>query len=120
MLKLDASLSVSDIENNELHAAVSPFTAELASFALYIDYTDQGKLPFPWAVGAFERSKGAFMRFYDFLQTPPAQVLVPLLPAAGAQSDLILGVVPYRERICLSSLSQNTTSPSTTALTKHG
>ena len=28
-------------------------------------------------------------------KTPPAQVLVPLLPAAGAQSDLVLSVIPY-------------------------
>ena len=35
------------------------------------------------------------MRFYDFLDTVPAHVLVPLLPAAGAQSDLILSVIPY-------------------------
>jgi hypothetical protein len=35
------------------------------------------------------------MRFYDFLDTVPAHVLVPLLPAAGAQSDLILRVIPY-------------------------
>jgi hypothetical protein len=98
MLKLDASVSVSEVKNSELRAALSPFAAELASFALYLVYTDEGKLPFTWAVGAFnvERGKGAFMRFYDFLKTPPAQVLVPLLPVAGAQSDLILGVVPYR------------------------
>ena len=50
-----------------------------------------------WAVGAFyvERGKNAFMRFYDFLESVPAHVLVPLLPAAGAQSDLILSVIPY-------------------------
>ena len=50
-----------------------------------------------WAVGAFyvEQGKNAFMRFYDFLESVPAQVLVPLLPAAGAQSDLILSVIPY-------------------------
>lgn len=98
MLKLDASLSVSEVKNSEFRAALSPFAAELASFALCLDYTDEGTLPFTWAVGAFnvERGKGAFMRFYDFLKTPPAQVLVPLLPDAGAQSDLILGVVPYR------------------------
>ena len=83
MLKLDAILNISDVENNELRAALSPFTAELASFALYLDHTDQGKLPFPWAVGAFnvERSKGAFMRFYDFLKTPLAQVLSCRRPA---------------------------------------
>jgi len=34
-------------------------------------------------------------RFYDFLESIPAHVLVPLLPAAGAQSDLILSVIPY-------------------------
>lgn len=97
MLKLDASVAVSEVENDDLRAALTPFAAELASFALYLDYTDEGKLPFSWAVGAFyvEQSKHAFMRFYDFLKTPPAQVLVPLLPAAGAQSDLILSVVPY-------------------------
>jgi hypothetical protein len=98
MLKLDASLAVSEIDNADLREALSPFAAELSSFALYLDYTDEGKLPFSWAVGAFnvERGKGAFMRFYDFLDTMPAHVLVPLLPAAGAQSDLILSVIPYR------------------------
>jgi hypothetical protein len=98
MLKLDASVAVSEVKNDELRAALSPFATELTSFALYLDYTDEGKLPFSWAVGAFyvDREKGAYIRFYDFLRTPPAQVLVPLLPAAGAQSDLILSVVPYR------------------------
>ncbi len=32
----------------------------------------------------------------DFLDTVPAHALLPLLPAAGRQSDLILSVVPYR------------------------
>lgn len=98
MLKLDASLSVSEIDNADLRAALAPFAAELSSFALYLDYTDEGKLPMSWAVGAFnvERGKAAFMRFYDFLETVPAHALVPLLPAAGAQSDLILSVIPYR------------------------
>ena len=78
-------------------AALSPHIAELSSFALYLDYTDENHLPLPWAVGAFyvEGGKHAFMRFYDFLDTVPAHVLVPLLPAAGAQSDLILSVIPY-------------------------
>ena len=98
MLKLDASLSVSEIEDADLRAALSPYIAELSSFALYLDYTDENHLPLSWAVGAFyvERGKHAFMRFYDFLDTVPAHVLVPLLPAAGAQSDLILSVIPYR------------------------
>ncbi|MBK5198737.1 MAG: hypothetical protein JJE37_10740 [Methyloceanibacter sp.] len=98
MLKLDASLAISEIADAGLRTELSPFAAELSSFALYLDYTDEGKLPFSWAVGALsvEAGKGAFMRFYDFLDTVPAHVLVPLLPAAGAQSDLILSVVPYR------------------------
>jgi len=98
MLKLDASVAVPDVAHDGLRAALSPFAAELMSFALYLDYTDEGKLPVTWAVGAFhvERGKGAFMRFYDFLDTVPAHVLVPLLPAAGSQSDLILSVIPYR------------------------
>jgi hypothetical protein len=97
MLKLDASIAVLEVENDELRAMLTPFASELTSFALYLDYTDEGKLPFSWAVGAFyvDREKHAFMRFYDFLKTPPAQVLVPLLPAAGAQSDLVLSVIPY-------------------------
>jgi hypothetical protein len=83
MLKLDASLSVSEIGNADLRGALLPFAPELTSFALYLDYTDEGKLPISWAVGAFhvERGKAAFMRFYDFLDTVPAHVLVPLLPA---------------------------------------
>lgn len=98
MLKLDASLHLSGIDNSDLRAALTPFAAELSSFALYLDYTDEGKLPFSWAVGAFyaERGKHAFMRFYDFLESVPAHLMVPLLPVAGAQSDLILSVVPYR------------------------
>jgi hypothetical protein len=98
MLKLDASLSVSEIGNADLRGALLPFAPELTSFALYLDYTDEGKLPISWAVGAFhvERGKAAFMRFYDFLDTVPSHVLVPLLPAAGSQSDLILSVIPYR------------------------
>jgi hypothetical protein len=97
MLKLDASIAASEVDNDELRAMLTPFAAELMSFALYLDYTDEGKLPFSWAVGAFyvESGKHTFMRFYDFLKTPPAQVLVPLLPAAGAQSDLVLSVIPY-------------------------
>jgi hypothetical protein len=97
MLKLDASLAVSEIDDVDLRAALSPHIAELSSFALYLDYTHENHLPLSWAVGAFyvEGGKHAFMRFYDFLDTVPAHVLVPLLPAAGAQSDLILSVVPY-------------------------
>ena len=68
MLKLDASVAVSEVKNDELRATLTPCAAELTSFALYLDYTDEGKLPFPWAVGAFyvDREKGAYMRFYDF------------------------------------------------------
>jgi hypothetical protein len=97
MLKLDASLTISEIEDSDLRAVLSPFTSELSSFALYLDYTDENHLPVSWAVGAFyvERGKNTFMRFYDFLETVPAHVLVTLLPAAGAQSDLILSVIPY-------------------------
>ena len=97
MLKLDASIAVSDIDDADLQAALTPHIAELSSFALYLDYTDENHLPLSWAVGAFyiDREKHAFMRFYDFLESVPAHVLVPLLPAAGAQSDLILSVIPY-------------------------
>src|SRR4051794_24360999 len=98
MLKLEASIQISEVEDPELQAVLAPFAADLMAFALYLDYSDRGQLPLPWAVGAFnvERGKHAFMRFYNFLETTPAHVLVPLLPAAGAQSDLILSVVPYR------------------------
>jgi hypothetical protein len=97
MLKLDASLAMSEIEDTDLRAALSPYAADLTSFALYLDHTRENHLPVSWAVGAFyvERGKSAFTRFYDFLESVPAHVLVPLLPAAGAQSDLILSVIPY-------------------------
>ena len=56
------------------------------AFRIYLDYTHENHLPVAWAVGAFyvEQGKNAFMRFYDFLESIPAHVLVPLLPAAGA------------------------------------
>ena len=97
MLKLDASVAVSEIEDADLRAMLAPFAAELSSFALYLDYTDENHLPLSWAVGSFnvEHGNHTFMRFYDFLDTVPAHALIPLLPAAGAQSDLILSVIPY-------------------------
>ena len=97
MLKLDASVGLSEVEDNGLRALLSPFAAELSSFALYLDYTNENHLPLPWAVGAFyvEHGKKTFMRFYDFLESVPAHLMVTLLPQAGAQSDLIMSLVPY-------------------------
>ncbi len=97
MLKLDASLAMSDVENNDLGATLAPFAAELASFALYLDYGAENRLPLPWAVGAFTvgHEKHTFARFYDFLETAPAYVLVPLIPGEGAQSDLLFSVIPF-------------------------
>jgi hypothetical protein len=48
MLKLDANVAISEIGNSDLRAALAPFAAELTSFALYLDYTDEGKLPVSW------------------------------------------------------------------------
>jgi hypothetical protein len=98
MLKLDASLAISEIEDTELRATLAPYAADLTSFLLYLDYTNENHLPMSWAVGAFyvERVKNAFTRFYDFLESVPAHVLEPLLPATGAHSDFILlSVIPY-------------------------
>jgi hypothetical protein len=97
MLKLDASIDLSEVEDTDLRSALAPFDVQLTSFAFYLDHTHENHLPLPWAVGAFyvERDKHTFMRFYDFLETTPAHVLVPLLPQAGAQSDLIMSVIPY-------------------------
>jgi hypothetical protein len=97
MLKLDASVAVSEIEDNDLRESLSPFSTDLASFALYLDYKAENRLPVSWAVGALhvEPDKHTFARFYDFLETVPAHVLLHLLPQAGAQSDLILSVIPY-------------------------
>jgi hypothetical protein len=97
MLKLDASLGLADIEDGDLRKALAPFSAELSSFRLYLDHGAENRLPLPWAVGAFhvERENKTFVRFDDFLETPAANVLLHLLPQAGAGSDLIFGVVPY-------------------------
>jgi hypothetical protein len=97
MLKLDASVTMSEIEDQDLRSTLAPFAAELTSFPLYLDYTHENHLPLPWAVGVLDvqHGKTAFARFYDSLETPPAYVLVPLLPQAGAQSDLVLSVVPH-------------------------
>jgi hypothetical protein len=97
MLKLDASLSLADIEDAQLRKALAPFSAELSSFKLYLDHGAENRLPLSWAVGMFnvERDNKTFVRFYDFLDTPAAHTLLNLLPQAGASSDLIFGVVPY-------------------------
>ena len=97
MLKLDVSLSLADIEDNELRQGLTPFSVELASFRLYLDHGAENRLSLPWAVGMFnvERDNKTFVRFYDFLDTPAAHTLLNLLPQAGASSDLIFGVVPY-------------------------
>jgi hypothetical protein len=96
MLALDANLSMADVEDNELRTTLSPFSAEFSSFRIYLDHGAENRLPLPWAVGAFNVERGkTFGRFYDFLDTPAAHALLNLLPQAGANSDLIFGVVPY-------------------------
>jgi hypothetical protein len=94
MLKLDVSLSISEIEDNEPRKALAPFSAELSSFRLYLDHGAENRLALPWAVGSFnvECDNKTFVRFYDFLETPAANVLLHLLPQAGAS---FFGVVPY-------------------------
>ena len=44
MLKLDVSLSISEIEDNELRKALAPFSAELSSFRLYLDHGAENRL----------------------------------------------------------------------------
>jgi len=97
MLKLDASLTMSDIEDQELRAMLTPLAAQLASFPLYLNCTDENHLPVSWVVGSLnvEHGKHTSARFYDFLESVPAHLLVPSLPQAGAQSDLVISVVPY-------------------------
>ncbi len=97
MLKLDANVSIPEIEDRELRKALAPFSAELSSFRLYLDHGAENRLPLSWAVGAFnvERDNKTYARLYDFLDTPASHALLPLLPQAGASSDLVLGVSPY-------------------------
>ena len=97
MLKLDASLAISEIEDAELRAALSPFAGELASFPLYLDHSEENQLPLSWAVGALQyrerqASLHALLRFPgDAARACAGDVAA----AAGAQSDLILSVIPY-------------------------
>jgi hypothetical protein len=97
MLKLDASVTMSEIEDQDLRSTLAPFAAELTSFPLCLDYTHENHLPLPWAGGVLDvqHGKTAFARFPGSLETPPAHVLAPLLPQASAQSDLVLSVVPH-------------------------
>jgi hypothetical protein len=97
LLKLDASVRPSDVEHPELRAYLTPFATELASFPLYLDYGAENRLPLSWAVRALtvEHEKHTFARFYDFLETVPAHVLLQPLPQGGAQSDFIFSVIPY-------------------------
>ncbi len=97
MLKLDASLAVSEIEDDGFARGAVALRRRAHRASRSISTIPTRTICRSWAVGAFyvERGKHAFMRFYDFLETVPAHVLVPLLPAAGAQSDLILSVIPY-------------------------
>jgi hypothetical protein len=87
MLKLDASVSISEIGNSDLRAALAPFAAELTSFALYLDYADEGKLPFSWAVGAFnvERGKG----LHALLQFPEDTACASAGPALAGRRRAI-------------------------------
>lgn len=118
MLKLDASVNPAEIEDGDLRAALAPFSSELSSFRLYLDHGAENRLPLSWAVGSFnvERDNKTFARFYEFLETPAAHVLLNLLPHAGASSDLVFGSPPTALKgIGLSSPSSITTSASITA-----
>ena len=68
MLKIDVSLSISEIEDNEPRKALAPFSAELSSFRLYLDHGAENRLALPWAVGSFnvECDNKTFVRFYEF------------------------------------------------------
>jgi hypothetical protein len=82
LLKLDASLGLTELDNDNLRNLLNPFAAELSSFRLYLDQGAENRLPLSWAVGAFYvgHDNHTFARFYEFLGSPAAPVLIPLLP----------------------------------------
>ena len=97
MLKIDAS--VVRLGHRGRRIAQGTCALRRASFELrlYLDHSAENRLPLPWAVGAFNVESGnkTFARFYDFLETPPASVLLNLLPLAGAQLRPDLRCHPY-------------------------
>ena len=97
LVALDARLNSREVGNIALAEALRPFAAPLQQIKIYLVHADQVQRVAPWATGGFEVSNDrAFMFLYDFLAASNGALMLQLLQTAGAQTDLIMSVIPVR------------------------
>jgi hypothetical protein len=95
LVSLDARIDSRDIADPGLAEAVKPFATSLQAIKLYLVHADQSPPVAPWATGRFEVAHDrAFMFFYDFLAAPNGPLLLHLLQTAGAETDIVMSVIP--------------------------
>jgi hypothetical protein len=65
--------------------------------AIYLLHPEESQRLAPWAVGRFDLDpKSAFMFFHDFLGASNGTLMLSLMQTAGAATDLVISVVPFR------------------------
>jgi hypothetical protein len=95
MFKIDARLDHHDIEDREIAEALRPFHAQLQKIAIYVVHAEEAKRLAPWAIGRFDvDEKSAYMFLHDYLAAPNGMLMLNLLQARGASTELIMGIVP--------------------------
>jgi hypothetical protein len=97
LFKLEARLDPRDVEDRALADALRPFSAQLQKIAIYLVYAEETAFLASWEVGRFDVDrKSGWMFFHDFLAAPNGTLMLNLMQTAGAQTDIIISLVPIR------------------------
>jgi hypothetical protein len=97
LFKIDVRIEPRDIDDKELAQALRPFAAQLDKVAIYLLHPEETPRLAPWAVGTFDVDrKAGFMFFHDFLSASNANLMMNLMQTAGAATDLVMSIVPFR------------------------
>ncbi len=108
LFKIEARLEVRDIEDKALQEALRPYAAQLQKIAIYVLHPEESPHLASWAVGRFDvDQKSAFMFLHDFLAAPNGNLMLNLMQTAGAQTDIIISIVPMHRRAAAAALRRH-------------
>jgi hypothetical protein len=104
LFKIEARLEVRDVADHALQEALRPHAAQLQKIAIYVLHPEESPHLASWAVGRFDVDpKSAYMFLHDFLAAPNGNLMLNLMQTAGAQTDIIISIVPMivePQRLC--------------------
>jgi hypothetical protein len=97
LVALDARIDSREVGDHALAEVLKPYAAALQLIKIYLVHGDKVQPVAPWAVGNFDVAHDrAYMFFYDFLGASNGALMLQLLQTAGAQTDMIMSVIPVR------------------------